>query len=1247
LKDTWGSEGEQPEGLASLVRLITDRAANVSGHKTKICFFLGAGADISSGGLSFADLKRQAVEEFTHRILFDVTTSEHVEARFEELFISLAPDDRALLVESLFRRLQPLQPSDAYKLLVLLTEAGAIDAVVTTNFDLMLESAQSLLGRDVFQVFGPGLARPYLVSHSRYELPKKPYLKLHGDLASRSVVLLTGDELDTATYDASMLGLLTSILQTHDLILVGYSGYDRVLARIVGEALGPSNRVYWCNPREPSPDSPLYARIVDSVINVRVGFDDLVMAVARPVLERPTLAPTEPTYLRCLFEWRVDFCNREYVYTYGERGGKSLVDTFARRRSIENRLTAFLRPNRPLALIVGPSGYGKTTVGLRLHKLWRGDSSTRLMLIRSRALADNVDLEQYVAEQLGGLGSHGPFTLFQLEHWLRENELRLILFVDAVNEFSADLSRCVQFFRSILRFCYFLPEHDSALRVIATIRQETWHAMLPHVDMAQLRKALWSEHDSEGALSTIACGAFTDEELRDALLRLREHGRASISTDHLAPAVVNQLRDPFLLSMVVDGTAAGLPPIPSARIYQRALETKLRRRGSFIDVATIRDILAATALQCLGARLERFREVDIQPPSLRSEVLRLSKDLGVIVDAGDGFLQFDHDRTFEYFLAIGFGSRAEASLETLDDLRHFLHRFRTASKALAAARLYYQLAPKERFPVLANALRLLDGAEHIDDVADRELLFGFAHEVLAEMVEAGEPLAELYLSDAVGAVQAGTLGAHHLRTIVHCVARLPAIRAVPLLSKAAHAESLLAGTEATIYATDKLVREFLLRDRLAIDLLHDEPFATFLGDRMIAPWQRLGRLLGVAAQLGPDNTHSSEYARVLQSLDAALDTMLRDDPWAPDDAVELRSLLLQHCDRLLFNATPHGIGRFFGNPRRRDLEAVVDRLAAGAVLSQEDFAVVEPYTESLAADIEYHLAHVLFILSSLNDLDATLRVAEAYFSTFSDATPPEKIDFFQAILVYLHVLHGHQYDEGRFRPWEEVILQRWPSVLLYRPGIERGERRGFHDPFDRVFEDGFGVIYAYGTLRPSARRVRSHYVDYRREIEAMRESPLPMYTEYLERYLRSERIEEALQLLQALAGTIVIWPTEGLLALRTAIGCQDPRVRRATVRVLAEAYHRHPNETMQFLQTSGAVVTDDELIEITVRQDARIGRRQVEEEEWSRVGHFLLRRPGAKKALVSCVRELLRAESFDGAITGILQALGLVPAAGR
>jgi hypothetical protein len=749
--------------------------------------------------------------------------------------------------------------------------------------------------------------------------------------------------------------------------------------------------------------------------------------------------------------------------------------------------------------------------------------------------------------------------LFRLEKWLRANDLRLVLFLDGINEFSAELTRCVQLFRNILRLCYFLPESNSGIRVITTIRQETWNAMLPHLDVAQIGKALWVEGNSQQSINAIACGEFTDQELRDALSRLREHSSVVIDTDRLSPTVVNQLRDPYVMSAIAEAVRQGWPPIPGAGIYQRAFEAKLQRRGSFIDVATLKDILATIALQCLGSQQDRFRETDIEPPHIRGEVVRLMKDLHVFVDAGDGFLQFDHDRTLEYFVALGLMTGSGPSLETIQDLLQFLRRFKSQGKPIAAARLYFQMTQNDRFSIISTALTLLDNIEDNHyAVADRELLFGFAREVLIEMAELGEPIADQYISDAVDAAQSGKVKGHQLRSVVQAAASLSIDRAMPTLSRVSHAGSSLASTEADIYATDKLVKEYLLSNCPSLDLLHDEPYGTFFGDHKILPWQKMGRLLGFAAELGPDNTHPDEYESIVNVLNAALDAMKGQGLWSQDDSLALGTFFLENCDRLLFNATPQGINRFFGNPRRGDFETIVERLARGGVLSQDDLAVFEPYSQSLSSDIEYHLSHAFFVLSSLNDLEATLKFAEERFKTFSDQTPPEEIDFFDAVLVYLHVLHGIPYDEKRFSWWEETILSEWPDVLLYRPGLERGERRGFHDVFDRVFEDGFGVIYPYGVLLPSLRRRRSRYSEYLSELTGETSIQLPLYTKYLKKFLDANRIEEALQVLHAIGSVISAWPMEGLLTLREVIGYPEPRVRRATVRLLSEAFIATP-----------------------------------------------------------------------------------------
>jgi hypothetical protein len=1231
-----------PETLALLGRLVADRAANPARHLAKICFFLGAGADLSSGGISFSDLKRQAIEQFAKRPLFGITLPEEIEAHFELLFAQQEPDDKALLVDWLFHRMQPLAPSDAYKLLVLLSESGGVDSIITTNFDGMLEKAQQELGRDLFQVYAPGVARPYMLSDGRFELSRKPYLKLHGDIASRTLVFLTGKEIQAPSYDASMLKLLESIVRTHDLVFAGYGGNDPALAHIIADAVkNTTNRIFWCSPNPPTAESPLFRLLGTRIRHVRAKFDDMMLEVARPVLERPSLQVTEPHYLRCLFDWRLDYCNREYLQTYGEREGTSLVGAFARRPKAEDQVRSFLLSNRALTVVSGPSGFGKTTLGIRLHTVWNDHRSTRILLVRSRALPSSGDIEEYVVEQLGGLGSRGPFSLFRFERWLAKNQLRLVLYVDGINEFSPDLARCVQLFRSILRFCYFLPENDSAIRVITTVRQETWNIMLSHLDLAQLQKTLWTDTAADQGIGTISCGEFTDEELRDAVTRLQERGYADIETDRLPTTVINQLHDPYLFGTIAEASHQGMSAIPGAGVYQRTFEAKLQRRASLIDTSTLKDVLASLALASVSRQQDRFREIDIEPAALRGEIIRLMKDLHVFVDAGDGYLQFDHDRTLEFFLALGLGSGRGPSLETVDDLLRFLKTFRTQAKPVAAARLYFQLLPRERFGVIERILGLLDDGRGQYGIGDRELLFGFGREVLSEMIEQGEPIARQYLTDVSKAAVSGNVGPHLLRAVAQCGAGLPVEDAVQALTNISRAVSSPAAVEADIYVADRLVTLYLESGCPDVLLSRDRPYSAFFGDAHCRPWQRLGRLLGFAAHLGPDNTHPNEYADTLRVLNASLDLLLREPPWDHEEAAAIARHFRENCDRLLFNATPEAIDQFFESDRS-ELTNIAERLKAGAVLSATDFEALRPYTQTLQTEVHYHFCHLFLAISSFNDFDVTLDLVETRLASMSNTSSPIEVDFLHAAIVYLHVLNNVPFDVGRFAKFEERILLGWPDVLLFRPGIVRGERRGFQDLFDRVFEDGFGVIYPYGVLLPSERRRRSLYRDYLRDMRTERASQLPLYTKHLEEFLASGRIEEALQVLQALAGVIVLWPIEGLLTLRGVIGYPDSRIRRAVVRVLAEAFNRHPTETLWFLNSSGAAVSDEDLIEIKIRQDAHIGRRQINEEEWARIGHFLFSRAGARKAVVDCALEILRSKSLDDAISRVLQRIGLL-----
>lgn len=1229
--------------VAQVSALVYDRWRKRNSTATRICLLLGAGADISSGGLTFEAFKRECSEEILGLPVFQVTDRESIEQRFQEVFSRYVdPNERALLVEKIFRKMISLSPSDSYKLLILLMEEGAIDAVITTNFDIMLESAQKELQRDVIQVYAPGVAKPFPVVDRPVAYSKRPYLKLHGDLASQSVSHLTKEELQDPHYDTSLLLLLSEILRTHDLIIAGYSGFDPGLARFVGETLrGCTTRIYWFDKHAIPEESFLRRALPSSRLNLScIEFDSLIARIAKPVLEKPKAAQFSPIYIRSLFSWRVDYCNREYLEEYGSKLGLLGHDFFVKRRAIEGKILRFLQSDRSLTVLAGASGYGKTTIGLRLFSSWQGDETRKVLLIKSKSLVE-PDIEAYLAQQLGGLGPRTPFSLYLLERWLKEEGVRLVLFIDAINEYSSDLHDCIKLFRSIMRIAYFLPETSSALRIIATIRQETWNAMISRLDPIQLQQSLWSESDIGNTVNAITITPFSNEEVQEALKRLRGLKGSSLETEKLLPSDIERLKDPYIFTAIASSAGDSSWGNGTANVYQRVFESKLKNNGANLDPAALRECLAGLALRCLETQRDTFRPLDVHRDVIDNSIVRILKDLGVLVDADFGLLRFSHDRTQEYFLAVGLALPDAPNLESTSDLEEFVHAFRHNTKAMAAARMYFALLPRKRFATIESAIGLVGEGDGLYHSPRRELLFGFAKEVLLGLTEDNPTFAANYIADVIQATKSKGTSQKHLRIAVQAASYLPVEIAVPLLSKVEYTGYELAATEANIYATDKLAQLWLRNGCPYIDLLSDAPYSLFFDTPTLPLWRQLGRLIGLISQIGPDNTHPSEYVQFCSVAQNAVKKICARTPWRDQDHAELAAHIRQNSDRLVFNATAESIESFFQKTDRMPFLHILDHLQLGNTIDENCLGMVQQFYQSISYDLEFHAVNSLFLLSAANNLGATLSFWRQHFDKFTHDTSPVEVDLFQAVLVYIMVVHNIGYDDT-FSRYEEKILENWKEILLYRPGLNRGLRRGYHDQFDMIFEDGFGVIYPYGLLRPALKRRSLRFRDYQEALtDYDASSPLPLYSKYLKEFLVAGKLDEAIQVLHALCQVGLSWPIEGLVTMRDVIGHVDPIIKRAMVRIIAELYNRRPYETADFLRKNGSSLSEEDLQEIKVRQDPRIGGRQIEEQQWARILHFFLRDPQALNTYVSCLRSAFSARSLDQAIGEITKEIGL------
>lgn len=1248
---------ERTTPVPELSKLIEDRQQRRSDRE--VCLFLGAGADISSGGMTFAQFK----QEFFSRILGRSATATRDDsniARDVNLFFQKTRESerRARLVEATFEINQKREPSDAYMLLTLALEKLAVDAVITTNFDTMLEMAEQSLGLSVLRVYAKGIALPDETDARIREPNRVPYLKLHGCLNGRTITHITEEELQKGPYPRHFRQFLQRRLASADLILCGYNGDDPALAKIIGRSMKDRGaRVYWCNPTAPDPNAALVNALgQDRIVHIPTNFDESIEAITWPILESPSFTSARTIFIPCLMDWRVGRTNRDFMGSHAYRGNRNVRELFVRRRSIEAQLNNFLDSDKPMTVVTGPSGVGKSVLGMRLLDQFKHDDRSAVFLTSGNAISIGQDFGEFLSGQIGGLGSRAPLNFSEFELWLRRSGRRLIIYLDALNEHAVSSDLVANLLRDVVRFCYFLPPRPP-IRIIVTVRQETWNRLSTREDRGRLAAVCWNPTSTPSVVHSLQLGLLTDDELREALDLLCLSIEKPSVFDSLPPQAVERLRDPYLLAGVSDEViqtrsleAMNWVHGPARHIYDKIFRAKLVQSYSDHEAENLATVLARLAFLTIERNEDQFRAIDLMESAAgtgqNGEFLRVFKDLGILTDTEDGRLRFLHERTQEYFLAKALElPECPFSLRTPDGLNHVLREMDHRHQVIAAVRTYFLFEPNTRFPVVANLVAKPLGLR--DPLAEQRLI-AFAKELMVDLAADNPPDFKIWFNRARADIDALERGEtllqeraepieRHWRAMIQAAAHLPDAIGLEVLTEAGRSGSILARTEANIYAADKVVR-LLFESGKTTDLLVDPQFGFYYADRNIPRMRRLGRVLGLMSQIGPDNTHPDEYARVRAMAGAAFATILAEQEFTDDELEWFSNFIFDERDRYVFNGDLDGMRRFFRNPARDQFIPILAHLEQGGVLRHEDLDVLQPYIEEIYQDLEFQLGNFLFIFSAANDFQATKQLWEERFNSFDNKTPPNTVDFFQATAIYMYVVNGYDYDNMLDQHIDRV-LRECPQIIEYEPGRERGYARGFTDEFDMVFEDGFNPVASYATLLPSPRRKAMRWYDYASQ-SFQGQVSLSVYDRHLAESLRNGELRKALKILHALGQFISLWPREGLWSMIGPIQHDHPTIHRAVVRVLAEAYNRYPVETLRFLANSGIMLSPGDLRDIRARIDPRIGRRQFEGLQWARVLHFLLSFPHARSRFYQSLRTLYSSSSLKAAVYELASTFG-------
>ena len=483
----WGTILMNIKNINNILNHITS-VKNGTDKKRGICFLIGAGADISSGGILFRELKIRFLKE-NGCIVPSNVSDKILDEQFEKQIDKMSQNGRCETLDKVMKRYKA--PSEGYSLLVMLAELGYIDAVITTNFDYLLEQTQQSLNLSPFTIFTPGSAVPEEY-YQRCSKTSPIYLKMHGDLSTRLVTHLTQNEIQNKQYGEKFIKLFKHIIHNDSLIIVGYGGYDSLITTIFKE-INDINEVYWCNISEPNDDSDLVKLLEqkDLLYYVNTTFDNLFQELSKTLLKDAKMKNTSPVFLPTVVETKITnqlaAFNEKFEYR----------DKLIIRKDIQESLENFLATydNKCIA-IIGKYKYGKSCAVYTAMTTISDITFFPIMYNEKYNILENM-------AQVLGYDTEVPFPImYSFLKWWNETKRQLVFIIDdyfngnSFNKMSTD--KVVDFFN----FLYIVQEFKYIQFIICfqdniynQLKKENTFALFGNIISKQINIGEFSEDE--------------------------------------------------------------------------------------------------------------------------------------------------------------------------------------------------------------------------------------------------------------------------------------------------------------------------------------------------------------------------------------------------------------------------------------------------------------------------------------------------------------------------------------------------------------------------------------------------------------------------------------------------------------------------------------------------------------------------------------------------------------------------------
>jgi energy-coupling factor transporter ATP-binding protein EcfA2 len=1133
-----------------------------AGEKPALCMILGAGASISSGGETFLQLKERLISRFYSPNTVEgddvatVQASEGLEEFFERLFRAIqSPQTRTKILRDAFPD-RPL-PSDGYMCVALLCAAGAVRSIVTTNFDRYLESAVRTLGVDkhIHVIYAGGEYDRGVVQAASAK--RTVVYKIHGD-AELGIYNITNAELNAGDYPSRVKEVVTELIGTNHLVVSGYSGSEQKIAALfLANSASSDAEVFWLNPSPLTSDRPLFAAIKDRIVqseetDVALRFD-------------PAMKRLIGSLDSALFNGRTGLFRSHTLYaadvakhtaqTLRVQNYLRLDDPlYVRRRKVLDCIRDAINLGGKLVAIIGPSGYGKSTLMPALiSELTNGSgaTSTTVLLSVGGDLRANVTLEQHLAKVLGLSQLLAP-SLVLMNSDLRQHGQRLVVIVDGIDQARSSIDEIKLLFRDIATFhAKCLADGINLITLVVSCRSEIWQAMSAPTNRYRI--------DISGT-TEVPVGPYDDVEAEAAFLAYAAHHRVSSDFRDVSPDSRAMMREPILLRIICKAYEGRILPetLELHRVFDGFLQACFEGHRDYNALA----FLETLAIKWLDPRIARdgaaFGDLPSEKETLGDNI-DVALRAGIIRRTYEGQVEayvFFHERVLELFMTRYLLRQYEGPLKNIrfthDDLIEGLEHAADSKHAHGVFKMFL-INPRSQ-KALGNCLINAD-----------EYTEAFLSECI---IESSHVNPDAFTESFLG----WFLSAHR-----------PRIRAVLIQAAASSA---------------------MARNRLwdVIDRLEPHESALFLTasyyllDGLAPQLEQHGKALLATTNLA-DLIHHSP-GQELRSIGFVLYLLAR---CAPEYSDEDSWLALYEAARRLLGRLANDVRM----PTEEMLRLLADRFAPryafnGAAATFDQFFKKEVSDRSNLFDVIRSIIDGVGPIS-LHDVDTILSCAD------------ESQSWFEKILLQPSLTFMANRDIARYRATIEQVLEN--SETASQADFCSGSvayQVAANDYFDHEFSLRINAHCV--DKRPDFLALEESYSELFNPIGTYGFTfprfnpgqPVDLFRLAFEKFRAMGDEHLICRVLHALRQTLTLYPAEGLATLEPILDHPANVVRERIVALLAEGYMIEPSMVSKFVWRHDDAFTDEERHRILRTGQDQIHVHPITILEWGRVFRFLL-----------------------------------------